>query len=140
MHAVIQKIHTYIHTKMNLEHSEMGPVRRNLIQRPVRSVHMCALHCAQLLHTITQNRPDNFPSSPPDNHHCSDDVYLRERGGGDVVHKTGSTIHSCQRRTEPQTHVTCTENFVHFGRVISETCKRTCGQKLGTERVQACTR
>jgi len=30
----------------------MGPVRQNPIQRTVRSVHMCALHCAQLLHTI----------------------------------------------------------------------------------------
>ena len=29
-------------------------------------------------HNIAQNRPDNFPSYPPDNHHCSDDVYLRE--------------------------------------------------------------
>jgi len=33
-------------------HSEMGPVRQNQIQRTVRSVHMCALHCAQLLHII----------------------------------------------------------------------------------------
>jgi len=31
-------------------------------------------------HNIAQNRPDNFPSYPPDNHHCSDDVYLREEG------------------------------------------------------------
>ena len=27
-------------------------VRQNPIQRTVRSVHVCALHCAQLLHTI----------------------------------------------------------------------------------------
>jgi len=31
---------------------------------------------------IAQNRPDNFPSYPPDNHNCSDDVCLRD--GGDV--------------------------------------------------------
>jgi len=31
----------------------MGPVRQNPIQRTVRSVHVCALHCAPLLHTIT---------------------------------------------------------------------------------------
>ena len=30
----------------------MGPVRQNRIQRTFRSVHVCALHCAQLLHTI----------------------------------------------------------------------------------------
>jgi len=25
-----------------------------------------------------RQKTDNFPSYPPDNHHCSDDVYLRE--------------------------------------------------------------
>jgi len=29
-------------------------------------------------HNTAQNRLDNFPSCPPDNHHCSVDVYLRE--------------------------------------------------------------
>jgi len=38
---------------------------------------MC-VHCT--VHNIAQNRPDNFPSYPPDNRHCSDDVYLREGG------------------------------------------------------------
>ena len=33
-------------------HSELGPVRQNPIQRTVSSVHVCAVHCAQLLHTI----------------------------------------------------------------------------------------
>jgi len=28
----------------------MGPLRQNPFQRTVRSVHVCALHCAQLLH------------------------------------------------------------------------------------------
>jgi len=41
----------YIH-KNESKHSEMGPVRQNPIQRKVRAVHVCALHCAQLLHTI----------------------------------------------------------------------------------------
>ena len=30
----------------------MGPVRQNPIQRTVGSVHMCAVRCVQLLHTI----------------------------------------------------------------------------------------
>ena len=34
------------------------------------------------VHNTAQNRPDNFSSYPPDNHHCSDDVYLREGGSG----------------------------------------------------------
>ena len=38
--------------KNESKHSEMGAVRRNPIQRPVRSVHVCAVHCVQLLHTI----------------------------------------------------------------------------------------
>jgi len=29
-------------------------------------------------HNTAQNRPDNFPSYSPDNHHCFDDVYLKE--------------------------------------------------------------
>jgi len=41
-------MHTLIHKITDIQneskHSEMGPVRRNPIQRTVRSVHMCA-HC-----------------------------------------------------------------------------------------------
>ena len=36
--------------------------------------------CIIVAHNTAQKRPDNFPSCPPDNHHCSDDVYLRDRG------------------------------------------------------------
>jgi len=41
---------------------------------------VCIALCTIVAHNIAQNRPDNFPSYPPDNHHCSDDVYLREGG------------------------------------------------------------
>jgi len=41
---------------------------------------MCIALCTIVAHNIAQNRPDNFPPYPPDNHHCSDDVYLREGG------------------------------------------------------------
>jgi len=60
----------------------MGPVRPNPIQRTVRSVHVCVYSslCTIVAHITAKNRPDNFPSYPPDNHHCSDDVYLREGG------------------------------------------------------------
>jgi len=45
---------TYSDTQYENEskHSEMGPVRQNPIQKTARSVHVCALHCTQLLHTI----------------------------------------------------------------------------------------
>jgi len=65
------------------KHSELGQVRPNSIQRTVSSVHMCvyiALCTIIVAHNIAQNRPDRFPSYPPNNHHFSDDVYLREGG------------------------------------------------------------
>ena len=60
-------------------------MRQNPIQRTASSIHVCALCsslCTTVAHNTAQNRPDNFPSCPPDNHHCSDYVYLRERGWG----------------------------------------------------------
>jgi len=33
---------------------------------------MCIALCTIVKHNIAQNRPDNFPSYPPDNQHCSD--------------------------------------------------------------------
>ena len=53
---MIHIIHTAVF-KNESKHSKMGPVRQNPIQRIVRSVHVCALHCGQY-----------------------DDVYLREGG------------------------------------------------------------
>ena len=41
---------------------------------------MCIALCTIVAHNTAQNRPDNFSPYPPDNHHCSDDVYLREGG------------------------------------------------------------
>jgi len=41
---------------------------------------VCSSLCTILAHNTAQNKPDNFPSCPPDNHHCSDDDFLRERG------------------------------------------------------------
>jgi len=59
----------------------MGPVRQNPIQRTVSlSVCVCIALCTIVAHNIAQNRPDSFAPYPPDNHHCSDDVYLREGG------------------------------------------------------------
>ena len=59
----------------------MRPVRQNPIQRTVSLfTWVCSSLCTIVAHNTAQNRPDNFPSCPPDNHHCSDDVYLRERG------------------------------------------------------------
>jgi len=44
---------------------------------------VCIALCTIVAHNISQNTPDNFPSYPTDNHHCSDDVYLREGGASE---------------------------------------------------------
>jgi len=64
----------------------MGPARQNPSQRTVRSIHMC-VHCTvhNCCAQYCTNRPDNFPSYPPDNHHCSDDAYLREGGASKYI-------------------------------------------------------
>ena len=54
---------------------------------------VCIALCTIVAHNIAQNRPDNFPCYPPHNHHCSDDVYLREGGifsWNKVIHKMTS--------------------------------------------------
>jgi len=51
---------------------------------------VCTALCTIVAHNIAQNRPDNFPSYPPDNHHCSDDVYLREGGTRHLAYKVSS--------------------------------------------------
>jgi len=59
----------------------MDPVRQNPIQRTVSLfIRVCIALCTTVAHNIAQNRPDSFPPYPPDNHHCSVDVYLREGG------------------------------------------------------------
>jgi len=71
------------YTKMNLNRVKWAQwdktQSRELL---VLFICMCSSLCTIVTHNTAQNRPDNFPSCPPDNHHCSDDVYLRERGVG----------------------------------------------------------
>jgi len=56
-------------------------VRQNPIQRTVSLfICVCIALCTIVAHNIAQNRPDSFPPYPSDNHHYSDDVYLREGG------------------------------------------------------------
>jgi len=49
-----------------------------------RELLVCSYVCASIAlctivaHNIAQNRHDSFPPYPPDNHHISNDVYLRE--------------------------------------------------------------
>jgi len=68
-----------MHTKMNLSTVKLAQwdktQSRELLGLFVR---VCIALCTIVAYNIPQNTPDNFSSYPPDNHHCSDDVYLRE--------------------------------------------------------------
>ena len=57
----------------------------NLTNQQLLSLFKCACTamCRIDAHNIAQNRPNSFPCYPPDNHHCSDGVYLRE--GGNII-------------------------------------------------------
>jgi len=57
---------------------------------------VCIALCTIVAHNIAQNRPDNFPSYPPDNHHCSDDVYLREGGLPDEQKQSSCVSHTAK--------------------------------------------
>ena len=82
-------------------------------------IYVCSSLCTIVAHNTAQNRPDNFPSCPPDNHHCSNDVYLRERG--DMAYRSyntaWSTIRECNEHMPLQTTadsvVTCLFHDLH---------------------------
>jgi len=72
---------------------------------------VCIALCTIVAHNIARNRPDSFPPYPPDNHHCSDDVYLREGrfGLGDCV-RWGPSAPLPKKGAEPSqflAHVCC---------------------------------
>jgi len=56
---------------------------------------VCIALCTIVAHNIAQNRSDNFPSYPLENH-CSDDVYFREGGNkrNGVLTNTISVLYS----------------------------------------------
>jgi len=68
------------YTKMNLSTVKWAQWDKTQ-SRELLGLFICAYDSlyTTAAHYIAKNRPDNFPSCPPDNHHCSDDVYLRER-------------------------------------------------------------
>jgi len=81
MHAIYSRTQNNIYTKMNL--SAVKWAQRDKTQsRELLDLFICVCSslCTIVAQNIAQNRPDNFPSYSPDKHHCSNDVYLRERG------------------------------------------------------------
>jgi len=49
---------------------------------------VCIALCTIVAHNIAQNRLDNFPSYPPDNHHSSDDSSNLDTSEGGVASNT----------------------------------------------------
>jgi len=67
------------YTKMNLSTVKWAQWDKTHSREPLDLfICVCIALCTIVAHNIAQNRPDNFPSYPLDNHYCSDDVYLRE--------------------------------------------------------------
>jgi len=123
----------------------MGPVRQNPIQRTVSLfICVCIALCTIVANNIAQNRPDSFPPYPPDNHHISDDVYLREGGGG--CRSLGAKISGGRGRNSPaniliplERHFIALYNFAADSFYIMKLCSRlfvmyTVLSKLSTRR------
>ena len=69
------------YTKMNLSTVKWAQWRKTQSRELLGLfICVCIALCTIVAHNIAQNRPDNFPSYPLDNHHCSGDVYLRGMG------------------------------------------------------------
>ena len=81
MHAIYSDIQYHRYTKMNLSTVKWAQCDKTQ-SRELLSLFVCVCVslCTIVAHNIAENRPDNFPSCSPDNHHCSHDVYLREGG------------------------------------------------------------
>jgi len=70
----------YIH-KNESKHSEMGQWDKTQSRELLGLfICVCIALCTIVAHNIAQNKHDSFPSYPLDNHHSSDDVYLRKGG------------------------------------------------------------
>jgi len=110
-YTVIQKIHTY--TKMNLSTVKWAPWDKTQSRELLGLfICVCIALCTITAHHIAQNRPDNFPPYPPDNHHCSDDVCLRE--GGEL----NGTQNTDDKQEKSPTHCFLIEQLTREGRTL----------------------
>jgi len=95
MHAMYSQTLNNTYTKMNLRTVKWAQWDKTQSRELLGLfICVCSSLCTIVAHNIAQNRPNNFPSCPPDNHHCSDDVYLRE--GGDYELACASKINRQQ--------------------------------------------
>ena len=95
---------------------------------------VCIALCTIVAHNTAQNRPDNFFSYPPDNHHCSVDVYLREGWGQGSEDRRSSSmwqayehvlISSTDLLTDPTKQSHCSVPC-YWMKCNSNTCNSVC--------------
>ena len=98
MHVMYSQTQNNTYTKMNLSTVKWTQwdktQSRELL---VLFICVCSSLCTIVAHNTAQNRPDIFPSCPPYNHHCSDDVYLMEGGDGSARAKCTAVV-PCQNK------------------------------------------
>ena len=79
MHAIYSDTENNTYTNMNLSTGKWAQWDKTQPRELLDLfICVCIALCTTVAHNTAENRRDNFPSYPPDNHHCSDDVYLRE--------------------------------------------------------------
>jgi len=106
MHTTSSQTQNNTYTKINLSTVKWAHWdKTQSTELLVLFIWVCSSLCTIVAHNTAQNRPDNFPSCPPDNHHCSGDVYLMERGLTEL-----SEIFRWHNRTE----LIYKEYFNHF--------------------------
>jgi len=80
MHVMYSQTQNNTYTKMNLSTVKWAQWDKTQFRELLGLfICVCSSLCTTVAHNTAQNRHDNFPSCPPDTHHYTDDVYLRER-------------------------------------------------------------
>jgi len=82
-----------------------------------------ALHIS-VAHNTAQNRSNNFLSYPPNNHHCSDDVYLRE--GGTPTHTDADSLLSILFEQKKTNRLNRNLPYVKLCRPNHKVCMKVC--------------
>ena len=92
MHAMCSQTQNNTYTKMTLSTVKWSQWDKTQPRELLGLfICVCSSLCTIVAHNTAQNRPDNFPSCPPDNHHCSNNVYLREGGNQNAKNQYLST-------------------------------------------------
>ena len=119
MHAIYCQTQNNTYTKINLSTVKWAQWDKTQSRELLGLfICVCSSLCTIVAHNTAQNRLENFPCYPPDNHHCSDDVYLREGG-----------LHLDKTCVVPCTHSSFSDIGLH---VCGTVYRRPCDKTLAT--------